>query len=186
MLTLRSRYALLVVALFPVAGCNSGTSSPSLLSGSQNFSSYVHAGVPFAPAVRHAAAPHAIHPAYSTLGSLVYESDQSEVRVNIYKTRLLTTNPAPFASITVAKGCPYGLVADTSGTIYVADNCGGNDVEEYAKGSATLKKSITTGISNPLGLAMDKSQNLYVSNYPASITAYKFGSTTPFETITGG
>jgi sugar lactone lactonase YvrE len=106
--------------------------------------------------------------------------------VNIYKTRKLTSNPAPYASIHVSHGCPYGIVADKSGTIYVADNCGGNDVELYAKGSTTLKSAITTGISNPLGLAMDSSQTLYVSNYPASITEYKYGTTTPYQTITGG
>jgi hypothetical protein len=186
--TTRSRYVFLVLALLAVAGCNGGTSSsPALLSRSQNLASYVHSGVPFAPVVHHAVARQTIHSSYSTVGSLVYEADLSESKVNIYKTKLLAFNPAPFAQISVAKGCPLGIVADAAGTIYVADNCGGNDVEEYAKGSTTLKTSITTGISNPQGLAMDKSQNLYVAGGPpASITAYKFGSTTPFETITGG
>ena len=183
---LHTRRALFVAALFALAACNGATSSPPLSSGSQGSSSYVHRGVPVAPALQHVGARQLIQAAYSTKGSLVFEGDQTAAAVNIYKTSKLPSNPAPIASIKVSKGCPYGVVADKSGTIYVADNCSGNDVEEFAKGSTTLTTSITSGISNPLGLAMDKSQNLYVSNYPASITVYAHGSTTPFETITGG
>jgi DNA-binding beta-propeller fold protein YncE len=180
---LHTRRALFVAALFAVVGCSGGSSSPSLSSPSG--SPFVHRGVPFAPASHHAVAQ-SIRPTYSTLRSLVFEGDQDLASVNIYKTRKLTSNPAHYASIHVSHGCPYGIVADKSGTIYVADNCGGNDVELYAKGSTTLKSAITTGISNPLGLAMDSSQTLYVSNYPASITEYKYGTTTPYQTITGG
>ncbi len=186
MYSLRTRPALLVVALFAVAGCSGGGTSPSLSSGSPGLSSYVHQGMPFAPAMHHAGLQRSVQPTYSTLGSLVFEGDQSEAQVNVYKTGKLPTNPAPIASIKVSAGCPYGLAADKTGTIYVADNCGGNDVELFAKGSTTMKSKITTGISNPLGLTIDASQNLYVSNYPASITVYHLGGTTPFETITGG
>ena len=86
-----------------------------------------------------------------------------QAAVNIYQTKNLASNPAPIASIAVSHGCPYGLAADKKGTLYVADNCGGNDVEEYAKGQTTLKTAITNGVSNPLGLAIDKSGTLYVS-----------------------
>lgn len=181
---LLTQRAAFIAALFTVAGCGGG--SPTVLSGAPNLSAYVHRGVPFALPVHHAGISQSVQPAYSTKGSLVFESDQTEAMVNVYKTSKLPTNPAPLASIAVSKGCPYGVVADKSGTIYVADNCSGNDVEEFSKGSTTLKTSITSGISNPLGLAMDKSQNLYVSNYPAAITVYAYGTTTPKETITGG
>ena len=67
----------------------------------------------------------------------------------------------------------------------MVDNCGGNDVEEYAKGSTTLKTKITDGISNPLGAAIDKHGTLYVSNYPPAITEYAYGTTTPSKTISG-
>jgi hypothetical protein len=125
-------------------------------------------------------------PNYPTRKSLVYESDQEEAAVNIYNTKSLASNPAPIATIHVAAGCPYGAAMDKAGTYYVADNCGGNDVEEYAKGSTTLKVAITDGISNPLGLAIDANGTLYVSNYPASISEYPAGATTPSKVITGG
>ncbi len=172
-------------ALFGIAGCaaGSGPTSPT----AQSFSPYshvVHRGMPFAPTAHHAIVPNSIHPTYSTLKSLVFEGDQALKAVNIYKTKQLASNPAPIATIHVSAGCPYGMAADKHGTLYVADNCGGNDVEEFAKGSTTLKTKITTGISNPLGLAINSSGTLYVSNYPASITEYPFGSTSPSKTIT--
>ena len=130
---------------------------------------------------------HSIHSDYATNASLVFEGDQEEGAVNIYQTADLASNPAPIATIHVAAGCPYGMATDKKGkTLYVVDNCGGNDVEEYAKGSTTLKTTITDGISNPLGAAIDKNGTLYVSNYPASITEYAKGTNTPSKTITGG
>jgi sugar lactone lactonase YvrE len=186
MYSLRMRPALFVVALFMVAGCNGGGTSPSLTSGSPGMSSYVHSGVPFAPAVHHAGLRQSTSGTYSTKGSLVFEGDQAEAQTNIYRTGGLPGNPAPVAAIKAGAGCPYGIAADKSDTIYIADNCGGNDVELFAKGSTTMKSKITNGISNPLGLAFDSAQNLYVSNYPAAITVYPLGSTTPSETITGG
>ncbi|HEY6325301.1 MAG TPA: hypothetical protein VIW73_02125 [Candidatus Cybelea sp.] len=177
--------ALAASALFAVAGCaaGSGSTSPATQSLSP-YSQAVHRGTRFAPAVHHVIAPNSIHAAYSASTSLVFEGDQSQAAVNIYQTSKLPSNPAPIATIHASAGCPYGIAADKTGTIYVADNCGGNDVEEYAKGSTTLKTKITNGVSNPLGLAIDSSGTLYVSNYPESITEYPFGSTTPSKTIT--
>ena len=148
----------------------------------------MHRGVPFIPfAFRRALPRHSIHSDYATNASLVFEGDQEEGAVNIYQTADLASNPAPIATIHVAAGCPYGMATDKKGkTLYVVDNCGGNDVEEYAKGSTTLKTTITDGISNPLGAAIDKNGTLYVSNYPASITEYAKGTNTPSKTITGG
>jgi DNA-binding beta-propeller fold protein YncE len=179
--------ALAASALFAIAGCAAGAGSTSPAAQPLSpFSLVVHRGMPFAAAVHHSVAPDSAHPAYKTRKSLVFEGDQTQAAVNIYATKKLADNPAPIATIHVAAGCPYGLAADKTGTIYVADNCGGNDVEEYAKGSTTLKTKITNGISNPLGLAIDTSGTLYVSNYPASITEYPFGTSTPSKTITGG
>ncbi|HXB83580.1 MAG TPA: hypothetical protein VNU22_09565 [Candidatus Acidoferrum sp.] len=182
------RRALGIAALFGLAGCSSGMTSQSPSLPSQNTSAFVHRGVPFIPfALRGGLSPHSIHPNYATNASLVFEADQEETAVNIYQTADLASNPAPIATIHVAAGCPYGLATDKKGkTLYVDDNCGGNDVEEYAKGSTTLETKITDGISNPLGAAVDEHGTLYVSNYPATITEYTKGTTTPSKTISGG
>jgi serine/threonine-protein kinase len=165
-------------------GVSSPTTQPSLANGPG--SSLVRPGVPFAPAVHGNLLLPSIHPTYATKGSLVFVSDQQQLAINIYQTKNLASNPAPIASIAVSHGCPYNLASDKKGTLYVVDNCGGSDVEEFAKGQTTLKTSITNGVSNPLGIAIDKNGTLYVSNYPASITEYPKGATSPSKTITGG
>jgi hypothetical protein len=183
----RTRNVLLVAALFTAAGCSGGMTSQSSSLPSQAASAFVHSGVPFAPPALYRAQPLKLKSAsYPVDNSLVFEGDQEEASVNIYQTADLSSNPAPIATFKVAAGCPYGLAVDKKGTLYVADNCDGNDVEEYPKGSTTLKKTITDGISNPLGAAIDQNGTLYVSNYPAAITEYAYGTTTPSKTITGG
>lgn len=192
MVTFGTRRTLLVAALFVVSGC-SGASSPfssaplnaGAMGPAQQAMSFVHRGVPFALPVARSYHSRAASPNYETRSSLVFEGDQSELAINIYQLKNVPINAAPIASIHVAAGCPYDMVGDQKGTLYVADNCGGNDVEEYPKGSTTESVAITNGISNPLGVAMDSSQTLYVSNYPASITEYPYGSTSPSVTITG-
>ena len=179
------RRALMAGAIFRLAACN-GVNSQSQSLPSEAAYTVVHQGVPFIPMLRTNRVSNAITALYPTRKSLVFEGDQTAAAVNIYKIRALPHNPAPIATIHVAAGCPNGLATDQRGTLYTADNCQGNDVEEYAKGSTTLKSKITNGISNPLGLAIDAHGTLYVSNYPAAITVYPYGSTSPSETITGG
>jgi serine/threonine-protein kinase len=146
---------------------------------------FVHAGVPY---VAHPSRPMKIGPSiaqtYPTTSALVFEGDQANNLVGIYKLSRLTHNPAPIATIAVL--CPYGMTMDKAGTLYVPSNCGGNTVTEYAIGQTTPSLTITNGISNPLGTAIDRNQKLYVSNYPASITEYPLGATSPSKTITGG
>lgn len=179
------RRALVAAALFGVSGCGAMSQSSSL--PSQGASAFVHRGVPFLPPMRYRAArPATGSGTYPLKNSLVFEGDQEEAAINVYVTKDLPSNPAPIATIHVAAGCPYGMAHDKIGTLYVVDNCGGNDVEEYPAGSTTLSKTITNGISNPLGIAIDKHGTVYVSNYPASITVYPKGSSTPSQTITGG
>lgn len=185
-----SRRVLTVTTLFLVAGCGGGSLSQSPSPGSQAANAFVHRGVPVAlPMLRPMAGPQSSSK-YSTKKSLVFEGDQEEAAVNIYQTAALKNNPAPIATIHVQTGCPYGLVTDKSGTLYVADNCATGDVEEYPKGSTKMKTAITDGVSYPLGLAIDSKQNLYVTDYipssGAEITVYPKGQTSPSETITGG
>jgi hypothetical protein len=181
-----SRRALVVATLFLIAGCSGASLSQAPSITSQAANAVVHSGVPFAAPMLRTLIRLDKSGKYPTKKSLVFEGDQEEAAVNIYQTAALSSNPAPIATIHVAAGCPYGLAANKKGTVYVANNCGGNDVEEYPKGSTTVKTTITDGISNPLGEAIDAKGNLYVSNYPAAITVYAPGATSPSETITGG
>lgn len=125
---------------------------------------------------------------YSAKQSLVFVSEYPQNAVYVYQTADLPNNPSPIATITTQQTCPYGLAADKKGTIYVAAGCStsGGDIEEYPKGSTTLKKTVVNGISHPLGLAVDKNQTLYVSDgSPPEIQEYAYGATSPSKTISG-
>jgi NHL repeat-containing protein len=190
------RRALMVAALFAATGCGGNTVPSSMPANPQSLhggahavsldTSYVHTGVPYAIAKTiHRSRPVRVGETYPTESLLVFEGDSTNQQVAIYKHRGLKNNPAPIATITDGILCPYGMVLDKIGTLYVANNCGASTVTEYPKGQTTHTVTITNGISNPLGLAMDKSGTLYVSNFPASITEYPYGSTSPSVTITG-
>lgn len=174
-----ARWALLAGALFFVAGCAGSNAPPAATQG------VAGAGMPFTV---HASSElvrwPAVRPDYPTKKSLVFEANLGDSSVNIYQTADLANNPAPIVTFNSASGCPDGLAMDKKGTLYVADECNGNDIEEFPKGSTTEKTSIT-GLSNPSGLAMDSHQTLYVSTYPASIEEFAYGSKTPTQTITG-
>lgn len=187
--TIHGRRALSIAALFAIAGCAGAGSSGAPSSGSSGtpMAGFVHAGVPFAlfSGTRAHMPQRSVHPTYATNASLVFEGDQEEAAVNVYQTADLSSDPGAIATIHVLNGCPYGLALDKKGTLYVADNCSGNDIEEYPKGSTTEKTAITDSVSNPLGIAIDGHGTLYVSNYPAAIEEYKKGATSPFQSVTG-
>jgi DNA-binding beta-propeller fold protein YncE len=141
----------------------------------------------FFPVPHHAAVRRSIHTTYSTRKSLMFASDFSNYTVNIFDTKQLSEgNPTPVATIDEPSGgCPYDMALDKKGTLYLGDQCL-NQVEEYSKGSTTLKTTITDGSSAPTGIAIDKSGTLYVSELGSSeIEEYAGGSTSPTKTITG-
>lgn len=142
-------------------------------------------GAPFAAQPLRTTRRRATRSAYTTRHSLVFEADLGEEAVNVYETSQLSSNPPPIATIYPAvSGCPDGLAMDKKGTLYVSDECNGNDIEEFPRGSTTEKVEIT-GLNDPSGLAIDSKGTLYVSCYPAAIEAFKKGATSPYETITG-
>jgi DNA-binding beta-propeller fold protein YncE len=167
------------IVLLIVAGCaGSGVtaSSPQSVAG---------VGAPVTAGIARGLARHAtLRPAYPTKKSLLFEANLDNQSVNIYQTSALASNPPPIATLHTQSGCPDGLAMDKKGTLYVADECNGNDIEEFPKGSTTEKTAIT-GISDPSGLAIDKNGTLYVSTYPASIEEFPQGSTSPSQIITG-
>src|SRR6202167_5659988 len=126
-------------------------------------------------------------------------------------------NEAPVASIAGSKtllDSPSGIAVDSDGNIYVANESGGpvvrherNDrgrVTVYAAGSdgnvapiATISGA-ATGLSYPIGIALDSSGNVYVGNAEtanagsnpssASITVYPAGkhcNAAPIDVIAG-
>lgn len=173
-----------LAAVAVLAGCNAGAISPPAATAGAVQLSVRHDSCSFARAAAHRSRLAA--PAnYSTKKSLVFEADLGHVDINVYQTKKLKKDPAPIATFATETGYPFALATDRYGTLYVADGCNGSDVEEFAKGSTTVKTSITDGISNPTGLAIDANNTLYVSNSPAAITVYSYGASSPEETITG-
>jgi len=190
-MALSTRRVLVVAALLTITGCGGTTGQSSLApSGTISFLAnrlFVPAGASFSVA-HHSAVQRSIHATYSTKKSLLFASDGSNDTVNIFLTSQLANNPLPIATITEPSGgCPYGLTLDKKKTLYLVDKCL-NQVEEYSKGSTTLKRTISDGISTPIGVAIDKDNTLYVSinvSTGGEIQEYAKGSTSPTKTITG-
>lgn len=190
-MNLSTRRAIVIAAFFVITGCG-GTGQNSLAPTSVGSLPAnrltTPAGLP--PDIRIPVSPaglrHAIRAAkYPTKKSLLFESNFTNHAVNIYKTAAISSNPAPIATIAEPSGgCPYGMAVNQAKTLYLADSCL-SQIELYPKGSTTMKSTITDGISFPLGVAIDKSQTLYVSTGSA-IQEYAKGSTSPTKTITGG
>jgi DNA-binding beta-propeller fold protein YncE len=187
-MTPSTRRALVVAALFAIAGCGGttgqGSLAPSAATAYRANPLTVPAGALF-PVMHRAAARRSTPTTYSTKKSLLFETDYSNDTVNIFETSELSQgNPTPIATIDEPSGgCPYDMTLDKKGTLYLADLCL-SQVEEYAKGSTTLTATITDGISYPLGVAIDKSGTLYVST-DGDIQEYADGSTSPTKTVTG-
>ncbi len=182
-MSLSIRRAFVFATLFALAGCGGTTGQSSLAPGAGSFMANrltVPAGASFS------VVPHAVRTAgYPTQKSLLFESDGSNNTVNIYQTSQLAKNPPPIATITEPSGgCPYQMALDNKKTLFLTDNCL-SQIEEYPKGSTTLRTTITNGISFPLGVAIDQNQTLYVRVHPGTIQEYAAGSMKPTKTITG-
>jgi 6-phosphogluconolactonase (cycloisomerase 2 family) len=99
---------------------------------------------------------------------------------------------------------PVGIALDASGNIYIANKAlgiqGNESVTVYAAGSTGNVAPIqtiagtSTGLDNPIQLALDSSSNIYVANYTypnsgnGSLTVYAAGgngNVAPTETIEG-
>ncbi len=134
---------------------------------------------------RGAALNNAAPPTYETRKSLLFEGEQNKGVVNVYRLKDVVENAPPIAEIQVA-GCPLGLAMDSKGTLYVADDCQTNEVEEFPAGSTVASAVITNGIHDATGLAIDGRGTLYVSGlFPASIKEYPYGRKAPSVKITG-
>ena len=80
---------------------------------------------------------------------------------------------------------PVGVAVDPSNNLWVANN-GNSTVLGFHLGDSSAFVTITSGLSGPYSIAFEKSGTLFVGSslhYPGDVTAYKSGSTTPFESI---
>jgi DNA-binding beta-propeller fold protein YncE len=80
-----------------------------------------------------------------------------------------------------------GLAFDSSGYLYATSDY--FDVAVFGPGSRQLVRTINSGIFEPLTLAVDHSDNLYVANGQngaGDIAIFSPGTTTPSRTITQG
>jgi DNA-binding beta-propeller fold protein YncE len=180
------RRALLLGALFAIAGCSSSGQTSLAPTGASSLSrhSYTTPAGALLPVRQQTAVRHMTGSSYPTKKSLLFVSNFGEHTVDIYQTSALSSNPTPIATISEAYGgCPYGMAFNKKGDLYLADSCL-SQVEIYAKGSTTLSSTITDGISDPLGVAFDKKGTLYVT-VPGEIQEYAKGSTSPTKTVSG-
>lgn len=81
-----------------------------------------------------------------------------------------------------------GMAFDSSGYLYALKDY--FDVGIYAPGSRQLVRTISNGIFEPIAIAVDRSDNLYVGNEEngayGNVAVYAPGSTTPLRKITEG
>ncbi len=134
-MNVRLRRVLVLAALFAIAGCAGGTTSQSPSLPLQGASAFVHRGVPFAAPMRFGG--------FAPFGPLCLFDERiagfrrrpgRSVGQRFIRPPISPVIPRRLRSFHAAAGCPYGLAVDKKATIYVADNCGGNDVEEYPEG----------------------------------------------------
>jgi hypothetical protein len=100
----------------------------------------------------------------------VYATNLGNSTITAYKRGATT----PFLTISNGVNYPTGLTVDAAGTVYCA-NFGSDTVTEYPKGQTS--PSLTISISSPEYLAIDKSDNLYVST-GLGVTEFAPGATT--------
>jgi DNA-binding beta-propeller fold protein YncE len=74
-------------------------------------------------------------------------------------------------------GCPADLVVSRAGTLLVADACS-SVIREFSTTGASLGIFASAGLSNPLGVALDREGNLFVSNTGGAFqnTIHKFSA----------
>jgi hypothetical protein len=114
---------------------------------------------------------------------VLYVADQGPNAIDIFSEK--GTNQQPIGQITDGVSGPDGIFVDHKRNLYVC-NFGNDTVTVYPPG-ATSPSETLTGSSSPIDVVVDKSGNVFVSNFNGSsngkVLEYLKGQTTPSKTI---
>lgn len=78
-----------------------------------------------------------------------------------------------------------GAAVSSANDLYIS-NYSSNQVLGYHLGQTSAFVTITSGLDAPYALGFSKKGALFVGNYHASVSAFKAGKTTPYETFSNG
>jgi serine/threonine-protein kinase len=94
---------------------------------------------------------------------------------------------SPFESIDFSSdGQGLGIAADSHGNVWIGSDTT-NQVWEIPQGSSTPQNAGLAGLNGTIGVAFGDKDEMFVANFGGSnVTVYKYGNTTPVETITNG
>jgi hypothetical protein len=114
---------------------------------------------------------------------ILFVADPQNNQILLYNP--LKANPTPKGSITNGIDYPFGVATGPKGKLYVANLLGGNgSITVYPKGQTSPSLTITTGCDAPYGIGVDSQGDIFTSNLDNNtITGYKAGATSPYETI---
>jgi serine/threonine-protein kinase len=82
---------------------------------------------------------------------------------------------------------PVGIAIDDLGNLYVSNRVSeySGNVEVYSAGSKSPTRTITNGVTSPVGIAVDAHRTLYVTNvFENNVEEYRSGQSIPYQTIT--
>lgn len=112
----------------------------------------------------------------------LYVSDTLLDEILVFPARETAGNAPPIATISLNNE-PQGVWADQKGVLYAVV---GKSIEEFKPGAATPFVTLTNGLKNPIGVAVDKERTVYVSDEEQTnlaILEYPHGATSPARTI---
>jgi hypothetical protein len=162
-----------VLAVAVLAGCSNAGSQPS----------FVPAG-----AAQQSAVPTASHTGEAGSAGYVYVANrtmQGTSELVVYRPH--PTNPVPLKTITSDVVDIGGIAVDSSGFVYVANGRAGN-VLEFSPGGASIVRTFSKGLSNPVDVAVANG-TLYVADRGSAANGYaqqifEYGTTTASDAPT--
>ncbi len=124
----------------------------------------------------------------------LYAGGPAQNAVGVYPAR--SYNPSPRMQITSGLNAPTGMAVDASGNLYVCNNAGTATkrrgfgkgtwtVSVYHRGETTPFEAYTTGVWNPVDVAIASDGTVYIANYSSAVTVYPPASLQPSHSLAG-